>query len=70
MNGDQYREAHDKLGISINAGARLLELNPRTSRRYSLGELPVPPLIAVLLTLMLRMGLTPADIERIKGEAL
>lgn len=66
MNADGYRAALDTLGLNQTTGAKFLEIGPRSSRRYAGGELPVPPMIAMLLTLMVQMGLRPQDVERYK----
>lgn len=66
MTGDQYREAIATLGLNQTTAASLLEISPRNSRRYAAGELPVPPLLAMVLQLMIGMRLTVDDVDRYK----
>jgi transcriptional regulator with XRE-family HTH domain len=49
MNAKQYRKALDKLGWSQLEAARQLGFDPRTSRRYALGERKVPKTVELLL---------------------
>ena len=49
MNHKQYREAIERLGLSQVAAARLLQVDPRTSRRWASGETKVPWTVAVVL---------------------
>lgn len=51
MNPTEYRMALDRLGLSQSQAAELLGVDPRTSRRYALGERSIPPPTAVLLRL-------------------
>lgn len=43
MTSDEYREALEHLGLTQGAGARLLGVDERTSRRWACGERDVPP---------------------------
>jgi hypothetical protein len=62
MTSNQYRAALKQLGdLSQTQMARFLHIDPRTSRRYALGELSVPPLIAKLLRYMIKHKLTVED---------
>lgn len=63
MNAKQYRAALTKIGLNPHSAARFFEINPRTSRRYALGELPVPALITKVLNYMIKHGLTPEDFD-------
>ena len=63
MTTDGYRAAIDKIGLTQHAAATFLEIDPRTSRRYALGELPVPPLIEKLLNYMVKHRLTAEDFD-------
>ena len=49
MTPEQYRAALAALGLSQVEAARLLAADARTSRRWALGERPVPALVANLL---------------------
>ena len=42
MTRDQYREALAKLGLAQEEVGRLLDVGPRTARRWASGEVPVP----------------------------
>lgn len=43
MTPDEYREALDQLGLTQGAGAKLLGVDERTSRRWACGERDIPP---------------------------
>lgn len=49
MTPKQYRKALDELGLSQVEAAKLLGVNPRTSRRYALGERSIPKPVELLL---------------------
>jgi ribosome-binding protein aMBF1 (putative translation factor) len=53
MNAKQYRKALDELGWSQVEAARELGFDPRTSRRYALGERKVPKTVELLLKIKL-----------------
>jgi DNA-binding transcriptional regulator YiaG len=40
---DEYREALEQLGLTQGAGAKLLGVDERTSRRWACGERDIPP---------------------------
>jgi hypothetical protein len=65
MTPKQYRAAIEQLGLSQIRAAKLLMVDPRTSRKWALGETPVPELVALLLRLMLEGKITEADIARV-----
>jgi transcriptional regulator with XRE-family HTH domain len=52
MNANQYRAALERMGLTQVKAAELLGIDPRTSRRYALGECPVPEPIMKLLLFM------------------
>jgi DNA-binding transcriptional regulator YdaS (Cro superfamily) len=62
MTSDQFNAALDRLGITadgaVYAGqtsfAETIAVNPRTVRRWALGEAEVPTAVAMLLNLMLK----------------
>lgn len=49
MTGQELRAALERLGISQLTAARWASINPRTMRRYVLGEHPVPGMLAELI---------------------
>jgi hypothetical protein len=49
MSPKQYRKALDELGWSQVEAARELGFDPRTSRRYALGERKIPKTVEMLL---------------------
>jgi hypothetical protein len=63
MTPAQYREAIARLNLSQVAAGEFLIGNPRTSRRWALGESPVPRAVALLLRLMVRLKLTREDVD-------
>jgi len=63
MNAKQYRQMLKDLDLSHIGAARLLTIEPRSSRRYADGAREVPGTVAILLRLMLAGKLTAADIE-------
>jgi transcriptional regulator with XRE-family HTH domain len=54
MTARKYRNALSKLGWSQLEAARQLGVNPRTSRRYALGERKVPKTVELLLKIKLK----------------
>jgi hypothetical protein len=62
MTSDQYRTALEKLGLSQGAAAKFLGVSLRTSWGYANGE-PIPEGYAMLLRLMVRLNLTPVDVD-------
>jgi transcriptional regulator with XRE-family HTH domain len=57
MTARKYRNALSKLGWSQLEAARQLGVNPRTSRRYALGERKVPKTVELLLRIKLKQEL-------------
>lgn len=69
MTTDEYRAAIAALGWSqVEAGARL-GVDPRTSRRWALGEREIPPGTVLALRMLLHLHergkLTWADAEKL-----
>jgi DNA-binding transcriptional regulator YiaG len=60
---NQYRTAIAKLGLSQRGAAAFLKVGERTSRRWALGESPIPEGYAKLLRLMVRLNLTPVEVD-------
>lgn len=65
MFSDEYRKAIAVLGLSQVAAADMLDIGPRTSRRFALGEQPVWPLATCLLRLMLAKGVSPQELAEL-----
>lgn len=63
MTPTQYRIAIEKLGLSQRGAARFLKIDERTSRRWALGELPVPEAVAKLFRVMIEIGISPEAVE-------
>jgi hypothetical protein len=63
MTAKQFQAAIDRLGLSQVGAARLLGADPRTARRWALGERSVPEPVAILLRLMVAGKITADDIE-------
>lgn len=63
MTHTEYRETIESLCLSQVGAARLFGVDPRTSRRWALGELPVPRAVELALKLMLKHGVTVADAQ-------
>ncbi len=66
MTPTQFRAALDRLGLSQARAAALVGADPRTARRWALGERSPPECVAILLRLMLDGTITQADIERVR----
>lgn len=67
MTAKQFQNAIDRLGLSQVGAARLVDADPRTGRRWALGEVRVPGCVAILLRLLLSGAITVADIEAAKA---
>lgn len=52
MDKEAFNEALRALGAGQTALARALGVNPRTVRRWALGEAPAPPYAVLVLTLL------------------
>jgi hypothetical protein len=63
MTANQYRAALARLDLSQVGAARLVGADPRTGRRWALGERPIPDCVAILLRLLLAKKITIADVE-------
>jgi len=63
MTPNQFRTAIDRLGLSQARAAGLVGADPRTGRRWALGERPVPECVAILLRLLLAKKITIQDVE-------
>lgn len=63
MTAKQFQAALDRLGLSQVGAARLFGADPRTARRWALGERSIPESVAILLRLMLAGKITANDIQ-------
>lgn len=61
MTHSEYRDTIAALGLNQSSAARLFGVDPRTSRRWALGELPVPRPVVLCLRLMLAHNVRPDD---------
>ncbi|HZK92303.1 MAG TPA: helix-turn-helix domain-containing protein [Stellaceae bacterium] len=52
MTAHQFRTVITKLGLSQVQAAHVLNVTPRTARRWALGEVKISPPVAKLLRLM------------------
>lgn len=52
MTPSEYRAALAALGLTQAGAAELIGVNPRTSRRWALGESPIPQAVARLMAMM------------------
>ena len=64
MTAKQYRIALARLNLTQVGAARLLGADPRTSRRWALGERSVPEPVAILVRLLIASKITVADVKR------
>lgn len=62
MTGPQYCEAIKSLGLSQVAAGKFLKASPRSSRRWTVDG--PPPMPAMILMLVIKTGLSVADVER------
>jgi len=68
MTANQFRAALDRLNLSQIGAARLFGTDPRTARRWALGERSIPECVAIVLRLLLAGKITTDDIEAAKRE--
>jgi hypothetical protein len=59
MDAGQYRTAIKALGLNQTAAARFLGVGLSTSQRYAEGKTAVPQQIALLLSVMLHLQISP-----------
>lgn len=62
MTANQFRTIIDRLGLSQARAAALVGADPRTGRRWALGERTVPECVAILLRLLRDGKITEEDI--------
>ena len=72
MTSDQFRAAIKRIGFAtsgreddagLSAFARWLPCEPKSVRRWASGETGVPPAIAKLLRVMVKLKLDPSDVK-------
>lgn len=63
MTANQFRADIDRLGLSQAKAAALVGADPRTGRRWALGERAVPECVAILLRLLIAGKITVADVD-------
>lgn len=66
LTSTQFRSAIARLGLSQAGAAALVGADPRTGRRWALGERGVPECVAILLRLLVAGKITLADIDACK----
>jgi DNA-binding transcriptional regulator YiaG len=62
MTPVQLQAALDRIGLSQRGGARFLEIDERTMRKWIAGEARIPEATAKLLRVMIRLKLAPEDV--------
>lgn len=65
-NTTEFQIAIDKLGLTQQQAAEVLRCDPRTARRYALGELHAPDDAMLVLLLMGSFDLRIADVEKVR----
>jgi hypothetical protein len=53
MTHTQYRAALAALGLTVVGAARLLDVDERTSRRWAMGDRPIPGTVARFLSFLI-----------------
>jgi hypothetical protein len=66
MTANQFRAALDRLNLSQIGAARLFGTDPRTARRWALGERSIPECVAIVLRLLLAGKITVEDVEKVR----
>jgi DNA-binding transcriptional regulator YiaG len=59
ISPEQFRHVLRRLGLSQMELSRLVKVNPRTVRRWTLGEFPVPEAVTLMLGAWEGRGATP-----------
>ena len=62
MNGDDYRDAIEHLGMTQVGSARFLGVNDRTPRNWISGKYPVPVVVSMLLNVMVKKKISPKEV--------
>lgn len=64
MKHEEYRSIIEKLGLTQVAAGEFLDIGERTSRRYALGESPIPGPVAILLRNIIKQKLAPEAVSK------
>jgi hypothetical protein len=64
MTANQFRAALSRLDLSQVGAAKLVGADPRTGRRWALGERPIPACVAILLRLLMAGKITIEDVNK------
>lgn len=67
MTPKQYADAIERLGLSQRAAGAFLGIDERQSRRWIAGDARIPESVAKLLRLMIKLKLTPEEVQRNRG---
>lgn len=68
MTPEDFRKTIKALDLSQVGAARLFGVDPRTSRRWALGEQPIPRAVALCLRLMLKHAASVDDAESLLSD--
>lgn len=53
MDCKEFKEAREQLGLDKGQMAKLLQVDLRTVRRYENGHIPIKPVVALAISLLL-----------------
>ncbi|MEY9235369.1 hypothetical protein ABIF78_007692 [Bradyrhizobium japonicum] len=68
MTPEQYKAAIKKLGLSQERAGKYFGFSPRVGQSWALGESPVPEAVVIAMTLMLKDGLMPEDVVKLRNK--
>ncbi len=63
MTANQFRKALKALGLSQGEAAKFLGVSLRTANGWANEVTPVPEAVAMLLTVMIKRKIAPADVN-------
>lgn len=63
MTPKQYRQALEKLGLSIIGAAPVFGISKRQAQRFAGGEVEIPKLVCTVLNLALKGRITMEDLQ-------
>jgi DNA-binding transcriptional regulator YiaG len=61
MTHTQFEAARNKLGLTQAQVGRLVDVEPRTVRRWAAGEQPVPVGVAMIMRLLIKHNISPDE---------
>jgi hypothetical protein len=67
MDAEGFNAALSALGMSQDGACRFLHIQRGSLLAYARGERDVPPITAMLLTIIVQHGLSAADARRLAG---